>query len=110
MFDAGVLETLSQLACGISLIGFMFVASASRSQRLESMVQWMVVVSSLVAATLLFLLWYAGGSMWGSEGMVRPLAVLSILIAIAARMNLKGAQISQGMNPHQMMKENREQE
>ena len=48
--------------------------------------------------------------MWGSEGMVRPLAVLSILIAIAARMNLKGTQISQGMNPHQMMKEKREQE
>jgi len=33
------------------------------------------------------------------------LAVLSILIAIAARLNLKGAQISQGMNPHQIMKE-----
>lgn len=110
MLDAGFVETISQLTCGISLLGFMFIASASRSPKLESLVQWVVVISSLLAATFLILLWYLDGSIWGSKGMVRPLAVLSILIAIAARMNLKGAQISQGMNPHQIMKEKKEAE
>jgi hypothetical protein len=41
--------------------------------------------------------------------MIRPLAVLCILIALAARLNLKGKQLSQGMNPHQIMKENRQE-
>jgi len=108
--DANLLESFSQVFCGLALLGFMFIASASRSKRLESLVQWSVVVSSLAAAVLLILLWYAGGSMWGSEALVRPLAVLCVMIAIAARMNLKGEQLSQGMNPHQIMKQNREQE
>jgi len=107
MLGTESLETMSQFSCGISMLGFMFIASASRSEKLESMVQWIVVVSSICAAVFLILLWNAGGGMWGSKAMVRPLAVLSILIAIAARLNLKGAQISQGMNPHQIMKENR---
>ena len=105
MLDVDSLETMSQLSCGFSILGFMFIASASRSEKLESMVQWFVVLSSICAAVFLILLWNAGGGMWGSQAMVRPLAVLSILIAIAARLNLKGAQISQGMNPHEIMKE-----
>ena len=101
-----MLESTAQVFCGLSLFGFMFIATASRSEKLESLVQWMVVICSLLAAVMLFWLWGAGGSIWGSEGMIRPLAVLCILIALAARLNLKGKQLSQGMNPHQIMKEN----
>jgi len=105
-----LLESIAQMFCGLSLLGFMFIATASRSEKLESLVQWIVVICSLCAAIMLFWLWGAGGTIWGSEGMIRPLAVLSILIALAARLNLKGKQLSQGMNPHQIMKENRQEE
>ncbi|HIF16000.1 MAG TPA: hypothetical protein EYQ85_01950 [Candidatus Poseidoniales archaeon] len=110
MVGVELLESIAQIFCGLSLFGFMFIATASRSEKLESFVQWMVVACSLFAAIMLFWLWGAGGTIWGSEGMIRPLAVLCILIALAARLNLKGKQLSQGMNPHQIMKENRQEE
>jgi hypothetical protein len=40
----------------------------------------------------------------------KPLAVLCLAFAFMARLNIKGRNISQGMNPHQIMKQNRESE
>ena len=65
-------------------------------------------ILSLSAMASLIILDVSGGSLWGSTYLPKPLAVLCLAFAFLARLNLKGRSISQGMNPHQIMKENRE--
>ena len=42
----------------------------------------------------------AGGELWGSNYLPRPLSLFCVLIAVAARMNIKGTNVSFGANPH----------
>ena len=89
---------------------WVLIATFSRSDKSENRAQWAMVVLSLSAMVTLILLDLSGGSLWGSTYLPKPLAVLCLAFAFLARLNIKGRSISQGMNPHQIMKEKREAE
>lgn len=97
-----LLEQLANASCGVALFSFTIIATASRDSRLETFVQWTVSISAGLAALLLLGIAIEGGEFWGSRNLVMPLVTLCIIIAFASRMNLRGEQISQGMNPHQI--------
>ena len=104
------LETLSQILCVSTLMLWVLIATLSRSDEAENRAQWAMVVFSLSAMASLIFLDLSGGSLWGSSYLPKPLAVLCLAFAFLARLNIKGRSISQGMNPHQIMKENRDAE
>ena len=101
-------ETLSQLLCASTLMLWVLIATFSRTDESENRAQWAMFFLSLSAMASLIILDVSGGSLWGSTYLPKPLAVLCLAFAFLARLNLKGRSISQGMNPHQIMKENRE--
>ncbi len=103
-------ETLSQLLCASTLMLWVLIGTFSRSDESENRAQWAMVVLSLSAMISLIFLDISGGNLWGSTYLPKPLAVLCLAFAFLARLNIKGRSISQGMNPHQIMKENREAE
>jgi hypothetical protein len=63
----------------------------------------------LISALLLFLLHYLGGELWGSKNAARPLAVLAVVVAITASLNIKGRDVQGEINPHQIMKIRRDE-
>ena len=101
-------ETLSQLLCASTLMLWVLIGTFSRTDESENHAQWAMFFLSLSAMASLIILDVSGGSLWGSTYLPKPLAVLCLAFAFLARLNLKGRSISQGMNPHQIMKENRE--
>ena len=101
-------ETLSQLLCASTLMLWVLIGTFSRTDESENRAQWAMFFLSLSAMASLIILDVSGGSLWGSTYLPKPLAVLCLAFAFLARLNLKGRSISQGMNPHQIMKENRE--
>jgi len=103
-------ETLSQLLCASTLMLWVLIATFSRTDESENRAQWAMFFLSLSAMVSLIILDVSGGSLWGSTYLPKPLAVLCLAFAFLARLNIKGRSISQGMNPHQIMKENREAE
>ena len=104
----GGIETVTQLLCASTLMLWVLIATLSRSDKAENRAQWAMFFLALSTTTSLIYLDVSGGSLWGSSYLPKPLAVLCIAFAFLARMNIKGRNISQGMNPHQIMKENRE--
>ena len=103
-------ETLSQLLCASTLMLWVLIGTFSRTDESENRAQWAMFFLSLSAMVSLIILDVSGGSLWGSTYLPKPLAVLCLAFAFLARLNLKGRSISQGMNPHQIMKENQEVE
>ena len=103
-------ETLSQLLCASTMMLWVLIATFSRTDESENRAQWAMFFLSLSAMASLIILDVSGGSLWGSTYLPKPLAVLCLAFAFLARLNIKGRSISQGMNPHQIMKENREAE
>ena len=104
------IETLSQVLCASTLLLWILIANLSRNDESENRAQWGMVVLALSATASLIYLDSTGGSLWGSTHLAKPLAVLCLAFAFMARLNIKGRNISQGMNPHQIMKQNRESE
>ncbi|MDE0708210.1 MAG: hypothetical protein OSB33_04605 [Candidatus Poseidoniales archaeon] len=104
------IETLSQVLCATTLMLWVLIATLSRSDESENRAQWAMVVLSLSAMFSLIYLDVLGGSLWGSTYLPKPLAVLCLAFAFLARLNIKGRNLSQGMNPHQIMKQNQEAE
>ena len=100
MLEVEYISLLVQTFCGISAILFMFVATFSRSGKAELLVQNIIFTTLLLAAASLWWLSLAGGSLWGSNYLPRPLSIVCIVLAIAARMNIKGENVSFGANPH----------
>tara|TARA_Y100000768_G_scaffold271708_1_gene207792 strand:- start:1036 stop:1434 length:399 start_codon:yes stop_codon:yes gene_type:complete len=100
MVEVEVISILVQIFCGTSAILFMFVATFSRSERAELLVQNIIFSTLILAAASLWWLSLAGGSLWGSNYLPRPLSIVCIILAIAARMNIKGENVSFGANPH----------
>ncbi|MBT4066699.1 MAG: hypothetical protein HOE76_05730 [Euryarchaeota archaeon] len=100
MVEAGTIEILAQSMCFISLFGFTFIATFSRSEKVELMAQNLIMSSLLLTAAVLWWLSLSGGELWGSNYLPKPLSVLCIIIAIAARLNIKGQNVSFGANPH----------
>tara|TARA_Y100000588_G_scaffold352928_1_gene405976 strand:+ start:321 stop:689 length:369 start_codon:yes stop_codon:yes gene_type:complete len=104
------IETLTQVLCGSTLLLWVLIANLSRNDEAENRAQWGMVILALLTTAALIYLDSTGGSLWGSTYLPKPLAVLCLAFAFMARLNIKGRNISQGMNPHQIMKQNRESE
>ncbi|MCH1460766.1 MAG: hypothetical protein L7U25_00225, partial [Candidatus Poseidonia sp.] len=100
MVDAALVEVLAEVLCGLSAVLFTFIATLSRSPRAEATAQTVIFILLMSAAAVLWLLPSVGGSLWGSSYLPRPLALFCIILAISARMNIKGENISFGANPH----------
>ena len=103
-----VVETLSQVLCASTLMLWVLIGSLSRSDKAENRAQWAMFILALSATVSLIYLDVIGGNLWGSTFLAKPLAVLCLAFAFLARLNIKGRSISQGMNPHQIMKQNQE--
>ena len=86
------------------------VATLSRTDEMERKAQAAIAISCLITAGLLWILWFSGGSLWGSSELLRPLSLLLIVVAIASRMNIKGENLSFGANPHNIGKMTQEEE
>ena len=100
MDEAVVVEHLAEALCGLSAVLFTFIATFSRSPKAELLVQNIIFVTLLAAAAVLWLLPSVGGELWGSSYLSRPLALFCIILAVSARMNIKGTNVSFGANPH----------
>lgn len=100
MVDALAVELLAEALCASSAILFTFIATFSRSPRAETVVQNIIFFLLIAAAVVLWLLPSVGGELWGSDYIPRPLALFCIILAISARMNIKGENVSFGANPH----------
>ena len=102
--DPLIIEHLAEALCGISAALFTFIATFSRSEKAEYMVQNLIAVTLILCAVVLWWLSLAGGSLWGSNYLPKPLSLVCIIIAISARMNIKGTNVSFGANPHSIGK------
>ena len=100
-------ETLSMFLCGTMLLLWMLIATFSRSDIAETRAQWAMFFLAISTATCLMWLEVNDGTIWGSSYLPKPLALLCLGFAFMARLNMKGKNISLGMNPHQIMKQNR---
>ena len=109
MVDVDIISFLVQSFCGISAFLFMFVATFSRSEKAELVVQNIIFTSLLLAAASLWWLSLAGGSLWGSNYLPKPLSIVCVVLAIGARMNIKGENVSFGANPHSIGKKSEEE-
>ena len=97
-----IIQLITNLSCGFSVLAFTFVATASRSEKIEATIQWVIVITCLTSALLLIIIKIIDGDFWGSKITPPPLASLCIIIAISARINLRGKQISRGISPHKI--------
>ncbi|MCH1422833.1 MAG: hypothetical protein L7U62_05010 [Candidatus Poseidoniaceae archaeon] len=102
------IEHLAEALCGISAVLFTFIATFSRSPRAEYIVQNIIAIVLVAAAGVLWWLSLSGGVLWGSNYIPKPLSLVCIVIAIAARMNIKGENVSFGANPHTIGKNENE--
>lgn len=109
MVETEVIEVLAQSLCFISLIAFTFIATFSRNEKLELMAQNFIMTTLLLTAVVLWWLSLSGGELWGSNYLPKPLSVLCVVIAIAARLNIKGQNVSFGANPHTINKKAEEE-
>lgn len=100
MVETVIIENLAQSMCFISLTAFIFIATFSRNEKMELMAQNFIMFSLLITAGILWWLSSSGGELWGSNYLPKPLSVLCVVVAIAARLNIKGQNVSFGANPH----------
>ena len=110
MDTVGVLETGSVSLCGIAVILWMSIGTFSRSETGELLAQRAIALICIVSAVLLFVLHYMDGELWGSRNMARPMAVIAVIVAISAVMNIKGKDVQGETNPHKIAKRRREEE
>ena len=97
-----LLETGSVSLCGIAVILWMSIGTFSRSEAGELLAQRIIAMFCLVSAVLLIALHYMGGELWGSRNMARPMAVIAVIVAISAVMNIKGKDVQGETNPHKI--------
>ena len=109
MASVEFIESLAQSLCGISAVLFTFIATFSRSERLEVMVQNIIAVTLVLAAAVLWWLALSGGTLWGSAYLPKPLSVVCIALAVSAKMNIQGKNVSFGANPHSIKRMNEEE-
>ena len=109
MVEVGAIEVLAQSMCFISLTAFIFIATFSRNEKLELMAQNFIMISLLTTAGILWWLSLSGGELWGSNYLPKPLSLLCVIIAISAKLNIKGKNVSFGANPHNIGKSDSEE-
>ena len=110
MDPVNLLETGSVSLCGIAVILWMSIGTFSRSEASELLAQRAIALACLTSAVLLIALHYMGGELWGSSNMARPMAVIAVIVAISAVMNIKGKDVQGETNPHKIARMRREEE
>ena len=100
MVEATLVELVAEVLCGVAAVLFTFIATFSRSPKAEATVQNIIFALLLMAAVVLWILPTVGGELWGSSYLPRPLALFCVILALSARMNIKGENVSFGANPH----------
>ena len=108
--DPVIIEHLAEGLCGISAILFTFIATFSRSEKAELMAQNTIAVTLILAAAVLWWLSLSGGSLWGSNYLPKPLSLVCIILAISARLNIRGTNVSFGANPHSIGKKKEDED
>ena len=108
MVETEFIEVIAQSMCFLSLTAFIFIATFSRNEKMELIAQNFIMFSLLLTAVILWWLSSAGGELWGSNYLPKPLSVLCVVVAVAARMNIKGQNVSFGANPHNIGKKDEE--
>ena len=103
-------ESASFAMCSIAVFLWMSIGSLSRSTRSEVIAQRVIAIICISSAILLFIIHYSGGEIWGSSNIARPLAVVAIVVAISAVMNIKGKDVQGETNPHKIMKKRRDEQ
>tara|TARA_B100000575_G_C22618814_1_gene384333 strand:+ start:107 stop:445 length:339 start_codon:yes stop_codon:yes gene_type:complete len=109
--NSGLVDTLESLSvgmCGISVILWMSIGTFSRSMKGEIFAQRTIATLCVVSAFLLVALNFMGGELWGSKSVALPMALVAVIVAISASMNLKGKDVQGEANPHQIMKMKKE--
>lgn len=109
MVSADFIEHLAELLCGVSALLFTFIATFSRSEKAEKFVQNIIALLLIAAAAVLWWLSLSGGELWGSNYLPKPLSLVCIVVAVGARMNIKGENVSFGANPHTIGKSTEEE-
>ena len=109
MVSVVFIEQLAEILCGVSAVLFTFIATFSRSPRAENIVQNLIAIILIAAAGVLWWLSLSGGELWGSNYLPKPLSLVCIVIAISARMNIKGENVSFGANPHSINRQTEEE-
>lgn len=94
------LSQVTSIICGLTVIAFTLISVTSRRPALELKMQNLLSFLFIIDAILLIIIDRSGGALWSSEAILLPLAVICLMLAVAARLNLSGEQISQGANPH----------
>ncbi|MAK40589.1 MAG: hypothetical protein CL993_02545 [Euryarchaeota archaeon] len=95
----GMLESFSLGMCGIAMILWMSIGTLSKTTQNEILTQRIIAFICISSSLLLFVVHYSGGELWGSRNIARPFAVISIIVAIASIMNIKGTEIQKGSYP-----------
>lgn len=108
MVDPVVIEHLAEALCGVSAVLFTFIATFSRSEKAEMVVQNIIFTTLILAAVVMWWLYLSEGTLWGSNYLPLPLSVVCIVLAISARMNIKGENVSFGANPHSIRRREEE--
>ncbi|MBP50829.1 MAG: hypothetical protein QGI73_03635 [Candidatus Thalassarchaeaceae archaeon] len=106
----GILETASVSFCGVATLLWMSIGTFARSERGEVAAQRAIATLCITSAIMLILLNSMGGELWGSGSMALPMALVAVIVAISATLNLKGKDVQGETNPHEIMKMRREEE
>ena len=104
-----IVETISLSMCGISVVLWMSIGTFSRSDSGEVLAQRAIATLCVSAALLLTLFDLLGGELWGSGNVALPMALVAVVVAISASLNLKGKDVQGEANPHKIMKKNNDQ-
>ena len=108
MGDRVVIRRLAGALCGVSAVLFTLIATFSRSENAELVVQNIIFSPLILAAVVMWWLYLSEGTLWGSNYLPLPLSVVCIVLAISARMNIKGENVSFGANPHSIRRREEE--
>jgi hypothetical protein len=103
-----LLENISLTLCGTALFLWISIGTLARSQNGEIITQRVIMSLCWTSAVMLFILHYLGGELWESRNAARPLAILAIIVALTASLNIKGKDVQGETNPHEIMKKRRD--
>ena len=105
-----LLETLSVGFCGVATLLWMSIGTFARMEKGEVLAQRTIASLCVTSAMMLIALNALGGELWGSGSMALPMALVAVIVAISATLDLKGKDVQGEANPHQIRMMRREEE
>ncbi|MCH1591540.1 MAG: hypothetical protein L7R66_00960, partial [Candidatus Thalassarchaeaceae archaeon] len=102
-------ETLSLGMCGVAVILWMSIGTFSRTLGGEVFAQRAIATLCIISAVMLIILNFLGRELWGSSSIALPMALVAVIVAISASMNLRGKDVQGEKNPHEIMKMRKEE-